>query len=161
MANLMKKQQNFLNPTDFFYNTYKNNAYFKQEDWDTFNKRGELDSYIGIVSQFDKLPAYDVLDKKWHISRADTDLRYAMLATEANADRTELKEYEIEVPIYTNPNGTVPEFIKDSDGNDVPNKIKEKVQMTEYDYLSKQFQDWVEYDTNVQRQEISENGMVR
>lgn len=158
MANLMKKQQNFLNPTDFFYNTYKNNAYFKQEDWDTFNKRGELDSYIGIVSQFDKLPAYDVLDKKWHISRADTDLRYAMLATEANADRTELKEYEIEVPIYTNPNGTVPEFIKDSDGNDVPNKIKEKVQMTEYDYLSKQFQDWVEYDTNVQRQEISENG---
>lgn len=158
MANTMKKTANYLNPTDFFYNTFKDNAYFKQEDWNTFANRGELDNYIGVMAKFDQLPAYEKLDKKWHIGRADSDLRYAMLSTELGADRTTLKDYEIEEPVIVNPNGTIPETVTTAEGAVVPNKIKKTVQMTEYDYLSKQFEEWVKYDTEVQAQELKDKG---
>lgn len=86
----MKFTAKYDNPYEAAYNLLKGNQWFRQDDWDIKARRGELDEYIGILSEADRLPSFEKMNNTYRFDLMDTDRRFLAMANELNADRTNI-----------------------------------------------------------------------
>lgn len=117
----LKFEGNYLNRYEQAHDLYQDNPFFNQEDWDTMSRRGDLDLYVSILHDSDKLPSYDTLQKEYRMDLMDTSTRFTILANELYGDKT-------------NTDAIRKEDVYDEQGNVTgTNEYK----MSDYDYTKK------------------------
>ena len=123
-----------LNPFQSAYDFLKNTPYFNKYDWEEALKRGdtELTQYIGQISQYDKLPSLDILEKEYSWSDMDYDRRSLLMFALNGADNSEKKNYSI-VTGY----------------DDKGNEIKQDFEFTEKEYYEHVLKEWSDYNKEV------------
>ena len=88
--NTLKLTYMYDNPYETAYHLIRSNSMFREEDWDTFARRGQLQEYIQLIDDSRQLSPD--LAKIWSFDLLDSDTRFAILANELYGDRTELKK---------------------------------------------------------------------
>lgn len=77
------------NPYETMYHLIRNNSMFREDDWTTFSKRGQLQEYIQLIDDSKKLSTD--FAKNWSFDLLDSDTRFDIIANEMQGDRIELK----------------------------------------------------------------------
>lgn len=84
----LKLSGNYLNPFEQAHDTLSNNDFFNEKDWQVMANRGDLQSYIGVLNNSDKLPSFDKMNEEYRFDLMDTDLRFTAMANELYGDKT-------------------------------------------------------------------------
>lgn len=100
----LKLIPNYLNSRETAYNILSNNKWFNDEDWLNMSRKGELDQYITMLSNTDKINESKFYSD-YNYEYADSNSRLASLYNELFADRTNV-DVERKRPI-TDANGNV------------------------------------------------------
>ena len=141
---------NYLNSYEAAHDLLQTTPYFRQDDWQEFAKRGELDNYIGVLSRADELPSFNQFAEKNRFDLLDADKRYTYMANELLGDKTNIDTERTET--YIDENGI---------------EQTRKFNMSDYDYtkyLLDQYRDYKVAEENLEfeRQRKDEmNGFVK
>ena len=132
MENKLKMTSVSLNPYEVSYNKLKNTPLFNQTEWEQMLSRGQLDldNYISVISQYDKLPDYESMVSEKNIDRMDLDTKMLYYYNKLGYfDDKDVKSWDI------------------TTGYDEQGKeIKEKFEGTEKQYYDRLLNDWQLYD---------------
>lgn len=91
----IKLGSNFLNNYEAAHSLLQGSDYFRQDDWTTFSRRGQLDSYIGVLAQSSELPSFDTFATENRFDLLDADTRFTYMANELLGDKTNSEDREI------------------------------------------------------------------
>ena len=132
MATIKRPTGSYLNVYEEMHDKYMNNEWFDETRWQNAANRGNLAREVDILQRQDELGNYTDFSNKYHLDRADENVFYAAVSRELYADKDKVNEYTENV--Y----------------NPETNKYEEKkYNMTEYDWLGHQLQNWVDYDNQM------------
>lgn len=141
---------NYLNSYEAAHDLLQTTPYFRQDDWQEFAKRGELDNYIGVLSRADELPSFDQFAKENRFDLLDADKRYTYMANELLGDKTNV-DTERTLTKY-NDDGTTTEY---------------KQNMSDYDYTKYLLNQYKDYKIAKENRQIEQerkddiNGFVK
>lgn len=141
---------NYLNSYEAAHDLLQTTPYFRQDDWQEFAKRGELDNYIGVLSRADELPSFDQFAKENRFDLLDADKRYTYMANELLGDKTNV-DTERTLTKY-NDDGTTTEY---------------KQNMSDYDYTKYLLNQYKDYKIAEENRQIEQerkddmNGFVK
>lgn len=129
MATIKRPTGSYLNVYEEMHDKYMNNEWFDETRWQNAANRGNLAREVDILQRQNELGNYTDFSNKYHLDRADENVFYAAVSRELYADKDKVNEYTENV--Y----------------NPETDKYEEKkYNMTEYDWLGHQLQNWVDYD---------------
>ena len=119
--------------TPKYFNTYegahdilsKSNKWFDEQAWQMWANKGELDQYITVLANTDKITDSDKFYKEYNYEFGDTKTKVAALYNEVLADRTNTEE--VRERYVTDANGN---YMFDENNN----PITEKYKASDYDY---------------------------
>lgn len=141
---------NYLNSYEAAHDLLQTTPYFRQDDWQEFAKRGELDNYIGVLSRADELPSFDQFAEENRFDLLDADKRYTYMANELLGDKTNVDTERI-LTKY-NDDGTITEY---------------KQNMSDYDYTKYLLNQYKDYKIAEENRQIEQerkddmNGFVK
>lgn len=141
---------NYLNSYEAAHDLLQTTPYFRQDDWQEFAKRGELDNYIGVLSRADELPSFNQFAKENRFDLLDADKRYTYMANELLGDKTNV-DTERTLTKY-NDDGTTTEY---------------KQNMSDYDYTKYLLNQYKDYKIAEENRQIEQerkddmNGFVK
>ena len=141
---------NYLNSYEAAHDLLQTTPYFRQDDWQEFAKRGELDNYIGVLSRADELPSFDQFAEENRFDLLDADKRYTYMANELLGDKTNV-DTERTLTKY-NDDGTMTEY---------------KQNMSDYDYTKYLLNQYKDYKIAEENRQIEQerkddmNGFVK
>lgn len=84
----LKLTPSYLNNYEMAHSILSKNRWFTQESWEDFANKGELDRYVNMLSQTDKIKDIDDFYQKYNFEYSDKDTYNAALFNETSADRT-------------------------------------------------------------------------
>ena len=141
---------NYLNSYEVAHKLLQTTPYFRQDDWQEFAKRGELDNYIGVLSRADELPSFDQFAEENRFDLLDADKRYTYMANELLGDKTNV-DTERTLTKY-NDDGTTTEY---------------KQNMSDYEYTKYLLNQYKDYKIAEENRQIEQerkddmNGFVK
>ena len=141
---------NYINSYEAAHDLLQTTPYFRQDDWQEFAKRGELDNYIGVLSRADELPSFDQFAEENRFDLLDADKRYTYMANELLGDKTNV-DTERTLTKY-NDDGTITEY---------------KQNMSDYDYTKYLLNQYKDYKIAEENRQIEQerkddmNGFVK
>lgn len=141
---------NYLNSYEAAHDLLQTTPYFRQDDWQEFAKRGELDNYIGVLSRADELPSFDQFAEENRFDLLDADKRYTYMANELLGDKTNV-DTERTLTKY-NDDGTMTEY---------------KQNMSDYNYTKYLLNQYKDYKIAEENRQIEQerkddmNGFVK
>lgn len=141
---------NYLNSYEAAHDLLQTTPYFRQDDWQEFAKRGELDNYIGVLSRADELPSFDQFAEENRFDLLDADKRYTYMANELLGDKTNVDTER--TLIKYNDDGTTTEY---------------KQNMSDYDYTKYLLNQYKDYKIAEENRQIEQerkddmNGFVK
>ena len=136
----------------------KGNKWFDEQAWQMWANKGELDQYITVLANTDKITDPDKFYKEYNYEFGDTKTKVASLYNEVLADRTNTEE--VRERYVTDANGN---YMFDENNN----PITEKYKASDYDYyksILKNYNDQNYEKYLIQREEErkqSMNGFVK
>ena len=150
-----------LKATPKYFNTYegahdilsKSNKWFDEQAWQMWANKGELDQYITVLANTDKITDPDKFYKEYNYEFGDTKTKVAALYNEVLADRTNTEE--VRERYVTDANGN---YMFDENNN----PITEKYKASDYDYyksILKNYNDQNYEKYLVQREEERKQSM--
>ena len=140
---------NYLNSYEVAHKLLQTTPYFRQDDWQEFAKRGELDNYIGVLSRADELPSFDQFAEENRFDLLDADKRYTYMANELLGDKNNIVERTL---TKYNDDGTITEY---------------KQNMSDYDYTKYLLNQYKDYKIAEENRQIEQerkddmNGFVK
>lgn len=147
---MLQLGSNYLNQYEAAHSLLEGNSFFRQDDWETFAKRGELDQYIGVLSESDKLPSFDDMNNEYRFDLYDADHRFTAMANELQGDRTNVDTERTET--YYDENGI---------------EQTRKFNMSDYDYTKYLLKQYTDYQVAQENKRIEQqrkddmNGFVK
>lgn len=127
MAVLKQQSQNYLNAYEAAYHRYGSTKGFDQSEWEQEARQGNLDQYIGMLSQSNDFD-WDAMTKKYNSAYATPETMLAMKYNETYTDKSLTSRKKRSVLKY-NDDGSVATL---ADGT----PIYEDVEMTDYEYYA-------------------------
>lgn len=130
MAKVLGTPVTSLNPYENFRDIHRDSEWYDADRWNIAAKNGALALEADIISKAPNvIGSYEDFVNKWHLDRASDNVFYAAATRELYADRDKLNDYEEEV---WNP--------------ETQKYETKKYQMTEYNWIGHQLQNWLDYD---------------
>lgn len=84
----LKLTPSYLNNYEMAHDVLSKNRWFTQDSWEDFANKGQLDQYVSMLSQTDKIKDIDDFYQKYNFEYSDKDTYDAALFNEISADRT-------------------------------------------------------------------------
>lgn len=140
---------NYLNSYEAAHDLLQTTPYFRQDDWQEFARRGELDNYIGVLSRADELPSFGQFAEENRFDLLDADKRYTYMANELLGDKDNIVERTL---TKYNDDGTITEY---------------KQNMSDYDYTKYLLNQYKDYKIAEENRQIEQerkddmNGFVK
>lgn len=119
----------YFNPYEAAHSRFSRNDFYRESDWQTFAKRGELDNYLYIMENTNKLPSFEDIKNDYNYDYLSTDERFTLMANELQGDRTNTDTERTET-VYNEATGTQEE---------------RTFKMSDYDYTKKLLKERGEY----------------
>lgn len=121
----LKLTSNYMNSYEAAHKILSNNPWYQESDWLSMARSGDLDQYITVLANTDKITDKDKFYSDYNYEYADSSTRTAALYNEILADRT--NNYTVRQKLVTDENGNA---VLDYSG-----KPKyEKYYASDYDY---------------------------
>ena len=88
----LKLTPSYLNSYEAAHKILSNNPWFQESDWLSMARSGELDQYITVLANTDKITDKDKFYNDYNYAYADSQTRVAALYNELLADRNNVDE---------------------------------------------------------------------
>nr|DAH95321.1 MAG TPA: hypothetical protein [Caudoviricetes sp.] len=119
----------YFNPYEAAHSRFSRNDFYRESDWQTFAKRGELDNYLYVMENTNKLPSFEDIKNDYNYDYLSTDERFTLMANELQGDRTNTDTERTET-VYNEATGAQEE---------------RTFKMSDYDYTKKLLKERGEY----------------
>ena len=143
-----------LNPYEDMHDQLKGTPLYQElggdQGWKQYARRGDLNTYITILNDQDKLGGVENFANKYETKYLDTDQKLQAVANELYADRTTLNKYK-------------ETYIDEATGEEK----EREVEMTEYDYNRKMIDNVIQYEKEKYQLQVEQkekedmNGFVK
>lgn len=122
----------YFNPYEAAHSRFSRNDFYRESDWQTFAKRGELDNYLYVMENTNKLPSFEDIKNDYNYDYLSTDERFTLMANELQGDRTNTDTERTET-VYNEATGTQEEHtFKMSDYDYTKKLLKERGEYSKY-----------------------------